>query len=158
MPNFDWQHHSALPDPRQHPEFYAEVGWRRVVAFVLDGFCFAVILVICVTTLVSGDAFNLTAQALLLPLLLGLPLLYYVGLPLLIGSATPGQWVMGVEMRDRNGYRFGFGLTLGHFVLFCLLSLIPFMFVINTILILVHPTAKGVHDLILGTAVIRRPE
>jgi uncharacterized RDD family membrane protein YckC len=141
-------------DPIERPELYDGVRTRRATAFLID-----VTIVVALTTLAYLAVLALGVPTLglgwlLLPLVWPLvPILYNT---LTLGgpnSATPGMRVMGVEMRTFDGGRMYPLLALLHGVLFWLS--VTFLTPLVLVVALFTPRKQLLHDLLLGTVVIR---
>jgi uncharacterized RDD family membrane protein YckC len=141
-------------DPAVHPERYEGVRTRRSFAFLVD---FGVILFLMIVAwIVIGvlGVFTLGVGWLLFPAVWpAVAILYTV--PTLGGpnSATPGMRFTGVEMRTVRGETMNYGLAL--------LNALGFWFSVGilTPLILVvalfTPRKQLLHDLLIGTVVVR---
>ena len=104
-------HNPSLPDPIDHAEFYADVTFKRLLAFLVDS-----VLIILITILIIP----LTAFTAIFFLgFLGLMVsLAYRTLTLAGGSATPGMRLMSIEFRTYEGEKLGLGTAFIHTVLF----------------------------------------
>ena len=141
-------------DPVARPELYDGVRTRRATAFLID-----VTIVLALTTLAYVVVLILGVPTLglgwlLLPLVWpAIPILYNA---LTLGgshSATPGMRVMGVEMRTFDGGRMYPLLALLHGLLFWLS--VTFLTPVILVVALFTPRKQLLHDLLLGTFVIR---
>lgn len=140
----------ALPDPDLHAEFYADVPAKRLVAWVIDSLAiFALVLL--------ALPFTAFTALLFFPLFyLAIGLAYrVVGLARL--SATPGMWFMALELRNARGERADTTLALLHTLFYSLSLAFVLPQVASVAAMLIGPRAQGLHDIVLGSAVINRP-
>ena len=148
-PNYRPSYAGGLPDPQTDPQFYAGVPARRALAWVID---FAII----TTFWVIFSVLTLGLAVLLLPFW---PVVSFIYRTLTISgrSATWGMRLMGIELRDGFGQKFGFGQALVHTGLYTA----SLMFVVTQILsiVLMGGTARGqgLHDIPLGSTAINTP-
>lgn len=140
----------GLPDPHGQPEFYADVPIKRLFAWLID----AVLI--------------LVASVLVLPFTAFLGLFFFPLLWLAVGlayrtafvarwSATPGMRVMSIELRDRMGRRLDAPLALLHALGYSFALATVVLQGVSVGLMLATPRGQGLHDLVLGTAMINRP-
>lgn len=141
---------TALPDPELLPEFYRYVPFKRLVAWVIDT------LLILLLTLVVVPFTAFTA-VFFLPLLYVALNLGYRTVGLARWSATPGMWVMAIELRHLSGHRLDPGNAFLHSLGYTVSVLIPFLQVVSICLMLVTPRGQGLTDHILKTAALNRP-
>ncbi|MGH1368942.1 MAG: RDD family protein [Maritimibacter sp.] len=141
--------YNALPDPEYQAEFYADVPFKRFVAWIIDtvivvGF----LLLVFVATLGIGLIF-----AGFLFFVLGF---VYRVVTLANGSATWGMRVMSIEIRTLQGDRLDPGLatmhTLGYYVsmAFFILQIVSFVMMLTT------PRGQGLSDMVLGTTALNK--
>jgi uncharacterized RDD family membrane protein YckC len=144
----------AMPDPAAFPEVYQGVLWRRVLAYMVDLLCIAIIavgvwIVFAVMTVLS---FGLLGP--LLWFLFGLlPLAYNTLLLSSPRSATLGMRCFDLELRSVSGERPGFVQALLQTALFYVTiamtcSLILFVALFNR-------RRRTLHDFLAGTVMVR---
>jgi uncharacterized RDD family membrane protein YckC len=141
-------------DPAVHPERYQGVRTRRSFAFLVD--LGVVLFLMIVSWIVIGvlGVFTLGVGWLLFPAVWpAVAILYTV---LTLGgpnSATPGMRFTGVEMRTVRGEPMNYGLALLHGLgfWFSVGILTPLILVVA----LFTPRKQLLHDLLIGTVVVR---
>jgi uncharacterized RDD family membrane protein YckC len=142
---------SGLPDPDLQPEFYADTTLKRFLAWVVDTI---LITLICIVAI---------------PLTAFVGLFFFAGLFLIVNliyrivtitrhSATPGMRLMAIEFRDRTGARFDLTTASLHTLLYMGMASVVILQVISIILMLAGSRGQGLHDHLLGTAAINRPD
>ncbi|RMD94475.1 MAG: RDD family protein [Alphaproteobacteria bacterium] len=140
----------ALPDPDRQAEFYADVPLKRFVAWLIDA---VAILVLTVLVL----PFTAFLGLFFFPLLwLAVGIGYRMAF-LARSSATPGMWLLSIELRDRCGRRLDPGTALAHTLLYTVFLATMVVQAISVALMLSTPRRQGLHDIVLGTAMINRP-
>ncbi|MBB5515825.1 putative RDD family membrane protein YckC [Rubricella aquisinus] len=139
----------ALPDPDQHPWFYAGVPFKRLIAWLIDG------VFIGVLTFLAG-ILTLTLAWWLWPLAFAVIGFVYRVLTLSGQSATWGMRVMGIELRTAHGDRFNGSDAVMHTLAYTLSLLFMIVQAISIVLMLATPRGQGLHDLLLGTVAINR--
>ena len=80
--------------------------------------------------------------------------LYYVIFEWSSLNATPGKWVLGLDVARKDGEKISFSRALAR-ALSKIISTIPFS--VGFILCAFHPQKKSLHDIISGTIVRRTP-
>lgn len=140
---------SGLPDPDYQSEFYADVPFKRLMAWGID--------VVLITILVG----LVTVMGALLPLFI-LPFVYFC-----IGflyrwstiwgrSATLGMRLMAIELRTSDGGRLdgtqAFLHTLGYAIS---VMTVPLQ-LISIIMMGVTPRGQGLTDTVMGTTAVNR--
>jgi uncharacterized RDD family membrane protein YckC len=143
-------HPSGLPDPELQPGFYDGVTLKRAIAWVIDT------LVIGTVTVLFGFATFFVGFFFFPVVFLILSLVYRIT-TIASASATPGMRLVGVEIRSATGHR----LTSGEAALHTIFYLVSLAFFLPQILswgmMLFTERGQGLHDALLGTAVINRP-
>ncbi|HEX2256127.1 MAG TPA: RDD family protein [Afifellaceae bacterium] len=142
-------------DPAARPELYDGVRTRRIFAFLVDaGIIFLLMVLASVVVAVLG-LFTFGLGWLLFPLIWPFVAILYtmftLGGP---HSATPGMRLNGVEMRTWYGAPMYPVLALVHAIGFWLSVTILTPLVL--LVALVTPRKRLLHDILLGTIVIRR--
>ncbi len=140
---------SGLPDPDYHAEFYADVPFKRLLAWIVD------------VLLISIFTAGLTLLGFLIPLFF-LPLLYavvsflYRWSTIASRSATPGMRLMAIEFRDRDGQRFDGGTAFLHTAGYTFSVVTVPLQLISIVMMLMTARRQGLTDTILGTAALNR--
>ncbi len=140
----------SLPDPIKQPEFFEGVPFKRFVAWMVDlAFIGVIAAVIATLPLFIGWFF--------IGFIFFAVQLVYCITSITRQSATPGMWLMNIELRGREGHPLEGGEAALHTITF----LVSMMFVVPQIitlaLILVSPRGQGLHDMLLGAIVINKP-
>ena len=141
-------------DPAVHPERYEGVRTRRSFAFLVDAGVILFLMIVAWIVIAVLGVFTLGAGLLLFPAVWPVvPILYSV---LTLGgpnSATPGMRFTGVEMRTARGEPMSYGLALLHALgfWFSVGILTPLILVVA----LFTPRKQLLHDLLIGTVVVR---
>jgi uncharacterized RDD family membrane protein YckC len=146
--------HGGLPHPVHDARFYAGVGVRRLLAFGID-----FVLIVAVGVVAAGLFGVATLGA---GFLLVAPVLAATGVAYRIASiarwsATPGMVALGVELRRRDGERFGPAEAVAHTLLFTAMFWLVVPQVLSVAAMATLPAGRGLHDVALGSAVIHRP-
>jgi len=141
---------SALPDPVNQAAFYADVGGKRLLAWVIDSL---VIFAICLLVL----PFTAFVALLVFPALYLAVGFAYRTLTLASRSATWGMRLMAVEFRDHHGARFGFGTALIHTLGYSLSMAFVLPQIISVVLMVTSARGQGLTDMVVGSAAINRP-
>jgi uncharacterized RDD family membrane protein YckC len=140
----------GLPDPVLDSQFYQGVRAKRLAAFFIDLIAvFAITFALSILTI--GVGFLIFAPVFLVVNLT------YRALTMAAGSATPGMWLTGIEIRNRVGNRLSATEAALHTVLFLLAFFFVILQVISLFLMLTTARGQGLHDLFMGTAAILRP-
>ncbi len=139
----------GLPDPDTHGEFYEGTATKRLLAWVVDTIAIGFL---------TGLAVLLSAfiGLFFLPLLFGAVSLVYRIVTLTQSSATPGMQLMAIEVRTREGQRLDLSTASFHTGLYLLFFMFFPLQLISIILMLTGARGQGLHDQLLGTAVINR--
>lgn len=145
----------GIPDPDRDPQFYQGVPTRRFVAFLIDT---AAILAIWAVggLLIVVLTFGLALA--LLPLLFMGTAFVYRWLLLARGSATLGMRMTGIEVRDTLGNHLNPPLAALHTAGFMVTVTFLPLGIVGWILMAGSPTRQALHDIMLGTVVINRPD
>jgi len=146
---------AALPDPETAPELFEGVLTRRIVAFFID----MVIISVMVTalTIVGGIAGFLTFGLAWLALVVLLPLsivLYYAATLGSIRRATVGMQMMDIVLTPTRGAPLDGVMAVAHALVFWISVWISWP--ISLVIALFTPRRQMVHDLIVGTLMVRR--
>ena len=148
-PNYRPSYAAGLPDPATDPQFYDGVPAKRLFAWFLD-FVFVTLFWVLSGLLTFGLAW------LALPLW---PVVAFIYRTLTITgrSATWGMRLMGIELRDGFGQRFGLGQALVHTTLYTVSLMFVVTHVIGVILMGGTARGQGLHDIPLGSTAINSP-
>ena len=146
---------SALPDPDTAPELFEGVLTRRVVAFIIDLVVMGMmILVFSFLGLVAGFlTFGLAWMALFLVVPATIALYYAATL----GSsrrATLGMQVMDIVLTPTRGQPLDGWMAIIHAAVFWLTTWISWP--ISLLFVLFTPRRQMIHDLVVGTLMVRR--
>ncbi len=140
---------SGLPDPVLDRQFYAGVGFKRLLAWVID---FVIIIFLTMGLVVI----SLGTAAFIFPLaLLGVNLGYRI-LTLSRYSATLGMKLTGIEIRNSLGDKLNTTEAALHTGFFTVIFISFFALFISIFMMLVNARGQGLHDYFLGTTAINR--
>lgn len=139
----------GLPDPDTQPEFYTGVPSKRLVAFFIDSI---IIVVLCVLAL----PFTAFLGLFFFPLMYMVIGFAYRTVMLARNSATLGMLAMSIEVRDGQGRTLDLPMAVMHTGAYSALVISVFFQIGSIVLMLSTPRAQGLHDYVLGTAVINR--
>jgi uncharacterized RDD family membrane protein YckC len=146
---------SALPDPETAPELFEGVLTRRVFAFVIDLIVMgAMILAFSLVGLIAGFlTFGLAWMALFL--VVPATIVLYYGLTL--GSskrATIGMQMMDIVLTPTRGQPLDGWMAIIHAGVFWLTTWISWP--LSLLFALFTPRRQMIHDLVVGTLMVRR--
>jgi uncharacterized RDD family membrane protein YckC len=141
---------TRLPDPALRPDFYRGVPAKRFGAWIVDVVAVAIACAVLLPFTAFTGIFFFPAMMLVVGFL-------YRWATITQGSATPGMWLMGIELRDRDGERLSGGTAFAHTLLYSVSFAMAPLQAISVILMLVTARRQGLGDHILGTAAINRP-
>lgn len=144
----------GLPDPSREARFYAGVAQRRLLAFAIDAAAIAALGVL------AAAAFGLATFGVgfLAAGPVGLCAAFlYRALTLARLSATPGMWLLGLELREAHGGTLSPFTAAAHTALFfgCFFLVLPQ--IASVWLMATGRAGRGLPDLALGAAMIHRP-
>ena len=145
MPPLD----AALPDPDRHPEFYADIPLKRLIAWLVD---VTLVAVLCLLAL----PFTAFTGIFFFPALMLVVGLIYRSLTIAGASATWGMRLMAIELRDRRGERLDGGQAVAHTLGYTVSIAMPLLQVISVVLMLTGARRQGLSDLVLGTVMLNR--
>ncbi len=143
----------SVYDPATHPELFADVRRRRVIAYLLDLVFISILVFIAGAVVALIGVVTLGLGWLLYGILVPATALIYVALTLGgPNAATPGMQVMGLEMRLWYGAKPYIVLAIMHGVLFYGLNVVltPFIVLVS----LFNERKRLLHDIVLGTVVM----
>jgi len=138
-----------LPDPERQAAFYADVPFKRLMAFFLD---LGVILLLSLGVAIATFGLALFVLAGVFALV-GF---FYRVLTLASGSATWGMAFVGIELRRHDGGR----LTLADAILHTGAFYVSFgvfpVQLLSVVLMLTTARGQGLTDLLFGTVALNR--
>ncbi|TCL09727.1 RDD family protein [Shimia isoporae] len=139
----------TLPDPELQSEFYADVPFKRFMAWIIDTILVTVVCVLIVPLTAFTGIFFFG----FLLLVVGFA---YRAITLANNSATWGMRLTSIEMRRMDGNRFDLGTaflhTLGYHISFTFFIIQ----VVSIVLMMTTARAQGLTDHLLGTVAINR--
>ena len=138
-----------IPDPHSQPEFYADVPFKRLLAWLIDT---VIVIVLCLLIL----PFTAFTGLFFFPLLMLVVGFFYRVATIASGSATWGMRLMAIEFRTLAGERFDARWAFGHTGLFTLFCAIAPMQLISILLIALTARAQSLPDHLLGSVVLNR--
>ncbi|MEX5726718.1 putative RDD family membrane protein YckC [Rhodovulum iodosum] len=140
----------ALPDPDLHGEFYADVPAKRLVAWAIDSVAIFALVILAL----PFTAFTALFFFPLFYIAIGLA---YRAVSLARLSATPGMWLMALELRNGRGERADATLAFLHTLIYSISIAFVIPQIVSVAAMLTGPRAQGLNDIMLGSAVINRP-
>lgn len=146
---------SALPDPATAPELFEGVLTRRVFAFIIDLIVMgAIILAVSLVGLIAGFlTFGLAWMAMFL--VVPATIVLYYGATL--GSsrrATVGMQMMDIVLTPTRGQPLDGWMAIIHAGVFWLTTWISWP--LSLAFVLFTPRRQMIHDLVVGTLMVRR--
>jgi uncharacterized RDD family membrane protein YckC len=151
---FDINARGALPDPETDSRFYSGATAKRLVAFFIDvvlAFGLGLIAAVVLGVLTLGVVFLLA-----IPVMAAVDFLYRWA-AIARWSATPGMAMLGLELRRRDGERLDAFDAFAHTGLYYILVATGVGQLVSIALMVISPMGRGVHDTLIGTALINRP-
>ena len=139
----------GLPDPDLQPEFYADVPVKRLVAWVFD-----MVLILAATFLLA--LFSLGIFFFIFPFLAMVVGFFYRWITISRRSATPGMRLVSIELRSGNGQTLDSGGAFLHTLVYTIATTTIVLQLASIVLMLTGSRAQGLHDHLLGTAMINR--
>ncbi len=141
---------STLPDPRYQPVFYEGVPPKRFFAWVID------VILITLLTLLFG-LLTLTAALWVWPLTYMVLSFLYRTVTISAGSATIGMRIMNIQLRGPTGARLSPGEATLHTLTYLVCASFAIPQIISIALMVMGERHQGLHDLLIGSAMINRP-
>ncbi|MCQ0092789.1 RDD family protein [Roseovarius sp. M141] len=138
-----------LPDPDTHPEFYASIPSKRLVAWVIDSILIMVLCVLISILTVGIGFFFFPALFLMIGFV-------YRTATLARGSATWGMAFMAMDMRRHDGARFDWLTAFLHTLGYSVSMAFVLPQVLSVLMMLIGARAQGLTDHVLGTVAINR--
>lgn len=138
-----------LPDPQTQPEFYSDVAFKRLLAFVIDTI---LIVLICLAIL----PFTAFTGLFFFPALMAVIGFLYRVITIANGSATLGMRFLAIEFRDAQGRRFDLGQAFLHTVgLTVSFAVVPLQLV-SIVLMATSERGQSLTDIMIGSVAINR--
>ncbi|MEM8869342.1 MAG: RDD family protein [Pseudomonadota bacterium] len=145
---------SDLPHPKYDSQFYEGVPSKRLAAWFVDAF--AILVISLLTTGVLG-VLTLGLGFVFFPAILFIVSFGYRWVTITGASATPGMYLMGIELRNQNGDRLDPLSAAIHTGIFMFLMATIVGWIATVFSILGTRYNQGIPDLLLGTTAINRP-
>jgi uncharacterized RDD family membrane protein YckC len=139
----------TLPDPAIQPEFYADIPWKRSMAWAVD------VVVTLGLTLVALIATALLT-AFVLPLLFAAVSIGYRTFMLSRYGATLGMMLMAIKWRSLSGARPDTMTALIYSAAHTGMWTIFPLQIASIVTILLSPYRQGLHDMVLGTTMLHK--
>ena len=140
-------------DPDRQPDLFEGTLSKRIVAFIIDAVLIVALLIPAGLLVLILGFVTLGIGWLLFPPLFAIVALIYIGLTLGgRGSATPGMWLVGVEVRTWSGQKVFPLLAVMHALLFwfSIGLLTPLVLLVG----LFTRRRQLLHDLLLGVVAL----
>lgn len=138
-----------LPDPDLRPDFYQGVTAKRLVAWLVDMAAIGVLSALALPfTAFTGIFF--------FPLLMLVVGFFYRWFSISSNSATPGMWLMAIELREADGLRLTSGTAFLHTAGYTLSVAMAPLQLVSILLMIVTARKQGLTDHVLGTAALNR--
>lgn len=141
----------GLPDPQTHADFYDGVARKRLVAWVIDS-------IITVGLVAVAIPFTAFTGLFFLPVLWLVVSFVYRTATIAHNGATLGMRFFGIELRSQDGSLPDTTLAAMHTGSYLAMTMIFPAQLISILMMLTTARVQGLHDMLLGTAVINRPE
>lgn len=142
---------SALPDPILDAQFYDGVPVKRLIAWCVDVLVVAGLILLALLASVG-------LLVVVFPVLAFTLNLIYRAWTVQRWSATPGMRTVGLELRNRQGDKLSPFEAVAHSIIYILVFATLIGALVNAVMMLVTDRGQGLHDMILGTTAINRPE
>lgn len=138
-----------LADPLTQPQFYRDVAFKRLLAWVID----TIVITLISLLIVPFTAFVALFFILGLMALVGFA---YRVITLTTGSATWGMRVMAIELRDATGARLNLGQAVLHTAGYTVSWAVAPLQLISIVLMATSNRGQGLTDHVMGTAALNR--
>jgi uncharacterized RDD family membrane protein YckC len=142
--------YTSLPDPILQEGFYADTPMKRLFAWFID----MIVIVILSAVIVPFTAFTGIFFFPLLVLLVGFA---YRVVMIANGSATLGMHMLSIELRNREGDKFGFGQAFLHTLGYSISMSMPVLQLVSVVMMLTTSRRQGLTDMIMGSVVVNKP-
>ena len=139
----------TLPNPAIQPEFYADIPWKRSMAWAVDA------VVTLGLTLIALVATALLT-AFILPLLFAAVSIGYRTFMLSRYGATLGMMLMAIKWRHLNGARPDTMTALIYSAAHTGMWTVFPIQIASIVTILLSPYRQGLHDMVLGTTMLHK--
>ena len=140
---------TTLPDPDMQPDFYADVPFKRLLAWGID-------------TVITGLACIIVLPFTAFTGLFFFPLLFlvvgfaYRTVTIANSSATWGMRVAAIELRKFDGREMDAGSAFAHTLGYSLSWMIPVFQLISVIMMGTTERGQGLSDHVLGTVMVNK--
>lgn len=142
---------SGLPDPDKDPQFYDGVCFKRLLAWCVD--------VIIVALLTLGMiVLTLGTGVFIFFLLFLIANIGYRIFTLMRNSATVGMYLTGIEVRNGQGDKLSTSQATVHTLLYIIFAASVFPLILSCAMMVFSRYGQGIHDFILHTTIINRPQ
>lgn len=141
---------SRLPDPHYQAVFYDGVPAKRFFAWLID------VVIITLITILLGLV-TLTLVFWIWPLVYLIVSFLYRSATIAGGSATIGMRIMNIQLRGSTGARLSGGEAIIHTLAYLTCAAFAIPQLISLVLIVIGDKHQGLHDLLIGSAMINRP-
>ncbi len=145
----DYSQAIPLPDPDTHPEFYASIPSKRLVAWIIDSVLVAILCVLISILTVGIGFFFFPALFLMIGFV-------YRTATLAQRSATWGMAFMAMEIRTHDGARLDWLTAMLHTLGYSVSMAFVLPQAASVLLMLIGARAQGLTDHVLGTVAINR--
>lgn len=143
--------YSALPDPHYDRAFYDGVPLKRFIAWVVD-----VIMIVLISLILSVLTFTVALWFWSITYLIVAFL--YRSITIGTWSATPGMRLMALELRREDGKVFNRTDAMMHTGLYLFLSISILLQLGSVGLIAYSQRHQGLHDMVLRSVMLNRPQ
>ncbi|MEP2642141.1 RDD family protein [Roseobacter sp.] len=139
----------ALPDPQTQPDFYKDVAFKRLLAWVVDA---VLTFVACVVIL----PFTLFTGLFVFPLMFLVVGSIYRVITIATGSATWGMRLFAIELRDATGGRMTASGAAMHTLGYTISWAIAPVQLVSMVMMAITERGQGLSDQVMGTVMINR--
>ncbi len=141
---------SQLPDPNVDTQFYNAVPFKRLIAWFID----TLLVVLVAASMVLA---TLGLGAFIFPVILFVLNIVYRIFTLSRSSATLGMQLAGIEIRNKQGNKLSLEEAAWHTGAYVIVALVFILLAISMVMMIVNRHGQGLHDYVLGTTAINRP-
>jgi uncharacterized RDD family membrane protein YckC len=138
-----------LPHPQAQAEFYQDVPFKRLLAWLVD----AVLIILMCLLLVPFTAFT---GLFFFPVLMLVVGFIYRVITIANRSATWGMRLMAIEFRRSNGAPFDVGTATLHTLGYTISWAIPVLQLVSIVLMATTERGQGLTDHVMGTTALNR--
>ena len=149
MDPMTYSYADPLPDPEHHPDYYASVPAKRLVAWLVDAVVVFVLacVVVLLTAFIGAFFFGF--------LLLAVGFLYR-WITIAGTGATLGMRLMAIELRGPDGQLLDGGQAFGHTLGYTVSVAFPLIQLVSIGLMATSARGQGVTDFVMGTVALNR--